>query len=113
MNHPAGRIGRRLILRVADVMLSNGDVPIVSADTLVADALSELSSKGCAGRWCCGGWCTVWRCDGRPGRAMGGPTSALPPAAPLPWTAVRDQGLRPRAPVATDIPGAGVSRTGT
>ncbi|KAL6779779.1 hypothetical protein ACKKBG_A13690 [Auxenochlorella protothecoides x Auxenochlorella symbiontica] len=47
MNHPAGRIGRRLILRVSDVMLSNGDIPIVSADTVVADALSELSSKGC------------------------------------------------------------------
>lgn len=46
MNHPAGRIGRRLILRVSDVMLSNGDIPIVSADTVVADALSELSSKG-------------------------------------------------------------------
>lgn len=47
MNHPAGRIGRRLILRVADVMLSNGDVPVVAPETLVADALAELSSKGC------------------------------------------------------------------
>lgn len=47
MNHPAGRIGRRLILRVADVMLKCADVPSVGPSTHVCDALGELSSKGC------------------------------------------------------------------
>lgn len=47
MNHPAGRIGRRLILRVVDVMRRGDEVPVVAPDTKVADALSELSAKGC------------------------------------------------------------------
>jgi arabinose-5-phosphate isomerase len=46
MNHPAGRIGRRLILRVADVMLRSGDIPTIHPDTLVMDALGELTAKG-------------------------------------------------------------------
>lgn len=46
MNHPAGRIGRRLILRVADVMLRCGDIPTIHPDTLVMDALGELTAKG-------------------------------------------------------------------
>ena len=47
MNHPAGRIGRRLMLRVADVMLRGADIPSVAPDTRICDALGELSSKGC------------------------------------------------------------------
>lgn len=47
MNHPAGRIGKRLILRVADVMISNGKVPVVPPSTLMPEVLVELTSKGC------------------------------------------------------------------
>ncbi|KAL4440560.1 hypothetical protein ABPG75_003561 [Micractinium tetrahymenae] len=47
MNHPAGRIGKRLILRVADVMLRNGKVPVVQPDMLMPQVLVELSSKSC------------------------------------------------------------------
>jgi arabinose-5-phosphate isomerase len=31
MNHPAGRIGKRLILRVSDVMLTGDKIPKVAA----------------------------------------------------------------------------------
>lgn len=49
MNHPAGRIGRRLMLRVADVMVRGSDMPTVAPDTLIVDALPELTAKalGC------------------------------------------------------------------
>lgn len=45
MNHPAGRIRKRLILRVADVAKQN-DIPLVTGDMKVMDILVELSSKG-------------------------------------------------------------------
>lgn len=46
-NHPAGRIGKRLMLRVSDVMLHSADeLPLVTPDMLMADALMELTSKG-------------------------------------------------------------------
>ena len=45
MNHPAGRIGKRLILRVCDVAKQN-DIPLVTGDNKVMDILVELSSKG-------------------------------------------------------------------
>jgi len=47
MNHPAGRIGKRLILRVSDVMLTGEKVPKVAAHVKVVDTLVELSGKGC------------------------------------------------------------------
>ena len=47
MNHPAGRIGKRLILRVADLMLRNGAVPVVAPGALMPDVLVQLSAKGC------------------------------------------------------------------
>ncbi len=45
MNHPAGRIGKRLILRVVDVAKQN-DIPLVTGENKVMDILVELSSKG-------------------------------------------------------------------
>ena len=42
---PAGRIGKRLILRVADVAKQN-DIPLVTGDQKVMYILVELSSKG-------------------------------------------------------------------
>ena len=47
MNHPAGRIGKRLILRVSDVStLDVSSLPLVCGETKVVDTLVELSSKG-------------------------------------------------------------------
>lgn len=45
-SHPGGRLGRRLTLRVGDIMRSGEDVPRVSTGTWVADALVEMSRKG-------------------------------------------------------------------
>ncbi|MDY6827763.1 MAG: KpsF/GutQ family sugar-phosphate isomerase [Pseudomonadota bacterium] len=45
-SHPGGRLGRRLLLTVADVMHSGAGVPAVRADCLVRDALVEIGSKG-------------------------------------------------------------------
>lgn len=45
-SHPGGRLGRRLLLTVADLMHSGDSIPRVSPDTLMKDALYEISSKG-------------------------------------------------------------------
>lgn len=45
-SHPGGALGKRLLLRVQDVMHGNGEMPQVSADTPLREALSEMSSKG-------------------------------------------------------------------
>lgn len=44
--HPGGTLGRRLLLHVEDVMRKGGDIPMVSADTLLAEGLMEMSRKG-------------------------------------------------------------------
>jgi arabinose-5-phosphate isomerase len=44
--HPAGRLGRRLLLHVADVMNKGGAIPAVGVDTLLVRALVEISQKG-------------------------------------------------------------------
>ena len=46
MNHPAGRIGKRLTLRVADLMFPLPQLPLLRPDITVLDALTELSGKG-------------------------------------------------------------------
>lgn len=45
-SHPGGRLGRRLLLHVADVMRRDNDVPRVTADTILSEALLEISRKG-------------------------------------------------------------------
>lgn len=45
-SHPGGAIGRRLLTRVADVMRTGADVPLVSSDATLADAVLEMGSKG-------------------------------------------------------------------
>lgn len=47
MNHPAGKIGRRLTVRVEDLMLKNGDVPLCGPQDKLVDTLVELSNKKC------------------------------------------------------------------
>ena len=43
-SHPGGALGKRLLLKVTDVMQQ--DFPQVSPDTLLSDALYEISRKG-------------------------------------------------------------------
>jgi arabinose-5-phosphate isomerase len=45
-SHPGGALGRRLLLRVADVMRNGEAVPAVAADASVFQALEEISRKG-------------------------------------------------------------------
>ncbi|MGH7207792.1 MAG: KpsF/GutQ family sugar-phosphate isomerase [Nitrospiraceae bacterium] len=43
--HPAGRLGRRLLWRVRDLMHVGGSLPVVSEETLMRDAITEISHK--------------------------------------------------------------------
>ncbi len=43
--HPAGTLGRRLTLQVADLMHGAGDVPRVGVDTPMREAVLEMTSK--------------------------------------------------------------------
>jgi len=47
--HPGGILGKRLNLRVSDIMVRGNDIPIVKEDTPFKDAIVEISSKrlGC------------------------------------------------------------------
>lgn len=45
-SHPSGSLGKRLLLRVSDVMRSGDRVPAVSADVTLRDALLEMTDKG-------------------------------------------------------------------
>ncbi|MGY3265349.1 KpsF/GutQ family sugar-phosphate isomerase [Lysobacter sp. HA35] len=44
-SHPAGALGRRLLLHIADVMHAGNDLPIVRPDASVSEALVEMSHK--------------------------------------------------------------------
>lgn len=46
MSHPGGSLGRRLLLKVSDVMHGGERLPRVSPDTRLSDALLEMSRKG-------------------------------------------------------------------
>ncbi len=50
-NHPSGILGRRLTLRVSELMRTGDAVPLVRHDTPLRDALFEMMSKsvGCVG----------------------------------------------------------------
>ena len=45
-SHPGGALGKRLLLRVADVMVSGGDIPTVTPTAALADAIVEMTQKG-------------------------------------------------------------------
>lgn len=57
-SHPGGTLGRKLLLKVADVMHTGSAIPQVRADTPIRDALVEISAKGL-------GMTTVTEPDGR------------------------------------------------
>jgi arabinose-5-phosphate isomerase len=43
--HPGGTLGKKLLLRVRDLMHAGDSVPVVSEETLIKDAIYEISSK--------------------------------------------------------------------
>lgn len=45
-SHPGGTLGRRLLLKVEDVMHSGTGLPLVSPQTMLSTALLEMTSKG-------------------------------------------------------------------
>ncbi len=46
LSHPGGRLGRRLLLRIDDLMHTGDAIPQVNAQTPVAEALLEMTRKG-------------------------------------------------------------------
>lgn len=45
-SHPGGSLGRRLLLHVADLMHSGDDIPRVSPNVVLREALMEMTRKG-------------------------------------------------------------------
>jgi arabinose-5-phosphate isomerase len=46
MSHPGGALGRKLLLKLADIMHTGDSLPLVTPSTVVRDALLEISQKG-------------------------------------------------------------------
>lgn len=44
--HPAGALGKKLILKVQDLMASGSDVPRIREDRLLMEAIQEMTKKG-------------------------------------------------------------------
>ena len=44
--HPAGTLGKKLILKVNDLMAKNDDIPRVNSKTYLTEAISMISKKG-------------------------------------------------------------------
>lgn len=45
-SHPGGKLGKRLLVRVSDVMHTGKELPLVYLDCSLAEALLEMSAKG-------------------------------------------------------------------
>ncbi|WP_414829859.1 KpsF/GutQ family sugar-phosphate isomerase [Alteromonas sp. H39] len=46
LSHPGGSLGRKLLLKVSDIMLSGDALPLISQTAKVSEALLEISRKG-------------------------------------------------------------------
>lgn len=46
LSHPGGSLGRKLLLKVGDIMQSGDALPLVNETTMIANALLEISRKG-------------------------------------------------------------------
>ena len=46
LSHPGGSLGKKLLMRVADIMHSGDAIPSVAADVSVSKGLMEMSQKG-------------------------------------------------------------------
>lgn len=44
--HPSGSLGKKLILKVSDLMVKDKDIPKIGKDKLLMDAITEMSKKG-------------------------------------------------------------------
>ena len=44
-SHPAGRLGRRLLLHISDIMHSGDDIPAVPEDASISQAIVEMTAK--------------------------------------------------------------------
>ncbi|MEX2321201.1 MAG: KpsF/GutQ family sugar-phosphate isomerase, partial [Saccharospirillum sp.] len=45
-SHPGGSLGRKLLLKIGDIMHTGPEIPVVEPDTLLRDALLEMTRKG-------------------------------------------------------------------
>jgi arabinose-5-phosphate isomerase len=43
--HPAGTLGKKILLKVNDIMAKEDDIPMVQSGTRISDAIMEMSSK--------------------------------------------------------------------
>lgn len=46
LSHPGGRLGKRLLLHVGDIMHTGDEIPQVREDATLSDALMEMTRKG-------------------------------------------------------------------
>lgn len=46
LSHPGGSLGRKLLMKVADIMVSDDNIPCVQQTATVSQALLEISQKG-------------------------------------------------------------------
>lgn len=46
LSHPGGALGRKLLLKLSDIMHSGDELPMVKPTALIRDALLEISQKG-------------------------------------------------------------------
>ena len=46
LSHPGGDLGRRLLLRVSDIMHTGNAIPLVTVGTTLKDTLLEMTAKG-------------------------------------------------------------------
>ena len=46
MSHPGGLLGKRLTLKVADIMHTGDEIPVVQSGTSLAEGLMEITQKG-------------------------------------------------------------------
>ena len=47
LNHPAGRIGKRISMKVSDLMITGSSLPLCKSQDTLGDTLVELSNKRC------------------------------------------------------------------
>ena len=46
LSHPGGNLGRRLLLRVSDIMHTGDAIPLVNSDATLKETLLEMTAKG-------------------------------------------------------------------
>jgi len=46
LSHPGGSLGRKLLLRISDIMHTHDDIPVVTNNETISQALLEVSRKG-------------------------------------------------------------------